>query len=247
MITNFNMKKLKESMKFIMERSTEPFKFKEGSDYEVLYDDKLDKYGLLVDGYLFCFLTKDQAKTLSENIKNKEIFEKFFNSVGIGDEWLNLQPKAACDPNYERPTGNLEERFNEIERELNEALNLDEEKLEEGQKLKAAILTAILAIGAISPSFAKSAKSIKRENLPPEQKIEKACDSLKTKYGSKICIEDDDFGELKNALEEAGIVNEFGRAGLRELCETLRDNGITLVNEDGTNILTPSGSLFRSL
>lgn len=233
-------------MKFIMERSTEPFKFKEGSDYEVLYDDKLDKYGLLVDGYLFCFLTKDQAKTLSENIKNKEVFEKFFNSVGIGDEWLNLQPKAACDPNYERPTGNIEERFNEIEKKLNEALNLDEEKLEEGKKLKAAILTAILAIGAISPSFAKNTKNIKR-NLSPDQKIENACNSLKGLYGSKICIENADLDELKNALEEAGIVNEFGSAGLRELCETLRDNGITLVNEDGSNILTQSGSLFRSL
>ncbi len=240
------MKKLKESMKFIMERSTEPFKFKEGSDYEILYDDKLDKYGLLVDGYLFCFLTKDQAKTLSENIKNKEVFEKFFNSVGIGDEWLNLQPKAACDPNYERPTGNIEERFNEIEKKLNEALNLDEEKLEEGKKLKAAILTAILAIGAISPSFAKNAK-IEKRNLSPEQKIENACNSLKELYGSKICIEDADLDELRNALEEADIVNEFGKAGLRELCETLRDNGITLVNEDGSNILTQSGSLFRSL
>ncbi len=233
-------------MKFIMERSTEPFKFKEGSDYEILYDDKLDKYGLLVDGYLFCFLTKDQAKTLSENIKNKEVFEKFFNSVGIGDEWLNLQPKAACDPNYERPTGNIEERFNEIEKKLNEALNLDEEKLEEGKKLKAAILTAILAIGAISPSFAKNAK-IEKRNLSPEQKIENACNSLKELYGSKICIEDADLDELRNALEEADIVNEFGKAGLRELCETLRDNGITLVNEDGSNILTQSGSLFRSL
>ncbi len=240
------MKKLKESMKFIMERSTEPFKFKEGSDYEILYDDKLDKYGLLVDGYLFCFLTKDQAKTLSENIKNKEVFEKFFNSVGIGDEWLNLQPKAACDPNYERPTGNIEERFNEIEKKLNEALNLDEEKLEEGKKLNAAILTAILAIGAISPSFAKNAK-IEKRNLSPEQKIENACNSLKELYGSKICIEDADLDELRNALEEADIVNEFGKAGLRELCETLRDNGITLVNEDGSNILTQSGSLFRSL
>lgn len=241
------MKKLKESMKFIMERSTEPFKFKEGSDYEILYDDKLDKYGLLVDGYLFCFLTKDQAKTLSENIKNKEVFEKFFNSVGIGDEWLNPQPKAACDPNYERPTGNIEERFNEIEKKLNEALNLNEEKLEEGKKLKAAILTAILAIGAISPSFAKNAKSIEKRNLSPEQKIENACNSLKELYGSKICIEDADLDELRNALEEADIVNEFGKAGLRELCETLRDNGITLVNEDGSNILTQSGSLFRSL
>lgn len=236
MITNFNMK-----------RSTEPFKFKEGSDYEVLYDDKLDKYGLLVDGYLFCFLTKDQAKTLSENIKNKEIFEKFFNSVGIGDKWLNLQPKAACDPDYERPTGNIEEKFTEIEKELNEALNLNEEKLEEGQKLKAAILTAILAIGAISPSFAKNVKNMEKRNLSPEQKIENACNSLKGLYGSKICIEDADLDELKNALEEAGIVNEFGSAGLRELCETLRDNGITLVNEDGSNILTPSGSSLRSL
>lgn len=234
-------------MKFIMERSTEPFKFKEGSDYEILYDDKLDKYGLLVDGYLFCFLTRDQAKTLSENIKNKEVFEKFFNSVGIGDEWLNLQPKAACDPNYERPTGNLEEKFNEIEKELNEALNLDEEKLEEGQKLKAAILTALFAIGSISPSFAKNAKVIKTKNISPEQKIEMACDALRDKYGSKICIEDADLGELKDALEEAGIVGIFGEAGLREFCETLRDNGITLVNEDGSNILSPSGSLYRSL
>lgn len=66
-------------------------------------------------------------------------------------------------------------------------------------------------------------------------------------YGSKICIEDADLDELRDALEEADIVNEFGKAGLRELCETLRDNGITLVNEDGSNILTQSGSLFRSL
>lgn len=98
---------LKESMKFVMERSTEPFKIREGSEYEVLYDENIDKYGLLVDGTLFCFLTPSQAKTLSENIKNKEVFEKFFNSVGIGDEWLNLQPKAACDPNYKRPTGDI--------------------------------------------------------------------------------------------------------------------------------------------
>lgn len=97
--------KVKESMKFIMERSTEPFKLREGSEYEILYDEGIDKYGLLVDGVLFCFLTPDQAKTLSENIKNKEMFEKFFNSVGIGDKWLNLQPKAACDPKYKRPTG----------------------------------------------------------------------------------------------------------------------------------------------
>lgn len=88
-----------------MERSTEPFKLREGSEYEILYDEVIDKYGLLVDGVLFCFLTSDQAKTLSENIKNKEMFEKFFNSVGIGDKWLNLQPKAACDPKYKRPAG----------------------------------------------------------------------------------------------------------------------------------------------
>lgn len=31
--------KVKESMKFIMERSTEPFKLREGSEYEILYDE----------------------------------------------------------------------------------------------------------------------------------------------------------------------------------------------------------------
>lgn len=34
-------------------------------------------------------------------------FEEFFNSVGIGKENLNLQPKAACKDDYESPTGEI--------------------------------------------------------------------------------------------------------------------------------------------
>ena len=98
---------LYESMKFVNEKSPEEFKVREAVDYDVFYDENFDKYGLILDGELFCFLTEEQAKTLKETCKDKATFEKFFNSVGIGEKWLNMQPKAACDPDYERPTGDV--------------------------------------------------------------------------------------------------------------------------------------------
>lgn len=93
-------------MKFIIEKSTEAFRFKETWNYTVEYDEHYDKYGLLLDGCLFTFLTKDQA-TLLKNTFNEPEFENFFNSVGIGDTNLNLQPKAACSDDYFRPTGEI--------------------------------------------------------------------------------------------------------------------------------------------
>jgi hypothetical protein len=96
-------------MKFVIEKSSEPFRFEEADNYEVLYDEQLDKYGLLLDGVLFTFLTKDEANFFKILSKDKEKFEDFFNSVGIGDTKLNPQPKAACRDDYVRPTGYLEE------------------------------------------------------------------------------------------------------------------------------------------
>lgn len=93
-------------MKFVIEKSTEPFKYKETWNYTVEYDEKLDKYGLLLDGYFFTFLNTDQANLLKLTMQNPK-FEEFFNSVGIGDENLNMQPKAACDLDYLRPTGEI--------------------------------------------------------------------------------------------------------------------------------------------
>ena len=95
-------------MKFINEKSTEEFKVRESNNYEVLYDRGYDMYGLLVDDILFTTLTKDQATTL-ESTMNDPAFESFFNSVGIGDEFLNMQPKAACSDDYKRPTGEVYE------------------------------------------------------------------------------------------------------------------------------------------
>lgn len=95
-------------MKFVIEKTDEHFKMRESSNYEILYDEDLDKYGLIVDGIFFTFLTKDQATLLEATWKNRERFESFFNSVGVGNDKLNLQPKAACYDDYERPTGYLE-------------------------------------------------------------------------------------------------------------------------------------------
>lgn len=90
-------------MKFIDEID---FKMREGEG-EVVYDSGLDKYGLLVNGVFFAFLTKDQAKLMDDTLANPEA-EKFFNSIGIGPEFLNMQPKAACYTDYERPTGEIQ-------------------------------------------------------------------------------------------------------------------------------------------
>lgn len=94
-------------MKFVIEKSTEPFRFKETWNYTVEYDERFDKYGLLLDGCLFTFLTEDQATLLKQTIAEPK-FEEFFNSVGIGDRNLNMQPKAACSNDYFRPTGEIE-------------------------------------------------------------------------------------------------------------------------------------------
>ena len=92
-------------MKFVNEKPGE-FSFRESNNYEVVYDSERDVYGLLVDGTLFTFLNKSQAITLKDTFKHPK-FEEFFNSVGIGKENLNLQPKAACKDDYERPTGEI--------------------------------------------------------------------------------------------------------------------------------------------
>lgn len=94
-------------MKFIIEKSTEPFRFKETWNYTVEYDERFNKYGLLLDGCLFTFLTEDQATLLKQTITEPK-FEEFFNSVGIEDRNLNMQPKAACSDDYFRPTGEIE-------------------------------------------------------------------------------------------------------------------------------------------
>lgn len=93
-------------MKFVNEKSTEAFKVRESDNYEVVWDSKYNFGGLIVNGVCFTTLTYDQYKTLEATFKEKS-FEDFFNSVGIGDKNLNLQPKAACKDDYERPTGDV--------------------------------------------------------------------------------------------------------------------------------------------
>ena len=104
-------------MKFIDEKD---FKMREGQG-EVVYDEKLDRYGLLVNGVFFSFLTKEQASMLDKTLADPNV-EKYFNSIGIGEEFLNPQPKAACYTDYERPTGEIQfEGRNKIGRRLREA------------------------------------------------------------------------------------------------------------------------------
>ena len=97
-------------MKFIIEKTTEPIRVKETWNYSIekFQDPDSGKvlFGLMLDNILFTFLNKDQAKLLEVTFAEKS-FEDFFNSVGIGDVNLNLQPKAACSFNYERPTGDV--------------------------------------------------------------------------------------------------------------------------------------------
>ena len=101
-------------MKFVNEKTTEDFKVRESDNYEAVYDEQFQMGGLIVDGVLFTTLTLDQYKTLAITFKEKG-FEDFFNSVGIGDEKLNLQPKAACYSDYERPTGEIQFKENKVE------------------------------------------------------------------------------------------------------------------------------------
>lgn len=95
-------------MKFVNEKTTETFWVKETNDYEVVCFGENGKraYGLQLDGVLVTFLNDDQAKMLEGMFKNSKL-EDFFNSIGIGDKFLNCQPKAATKDDYERPTGDI--------------------------------------------------------------------------------------------------------------------------------------------
>ena len=125
-------------MKFVNEKTTEDFKVRESDNYEAVYDEQFQIGGLIVDGVLFTTLTLDQYKTLAITFKEKG-FEDFFNSVGIGDEKLNLQPKAACYSDYERSTGEIQFKENKVETK-----KLTKARLKESIEFKKSIVYSVL-------------------------------------------------------------------------------------------------------
>ena len=107
-------------------------------------------------------------------------------------------------------------------------LKLEEEQLQEGKRLKAAILAAVLALGGMSSASAWG-KAKKAPDL--EQAIEQAVQKLP----ETIEIADEDYNltkageELKAVAQKAGYTNEFETTGFNELCNYLADNDCVML------------------
>lgn len=95
-------------MRFVNEKTTEDFKFKETWNYNVTFNETIQGYVLLLDGCVFTTLNNDQAKLLLNVFEDPKELEANFASCAIEDTFVNLQPKAACFYDYERPTGEIE-------------------------------------------------------------------------------------------------------------------------------------------
>lgn len=252
-------------MKFVNEKTTEDFKVRESDNYEAVYDEQFQMGGLIVDGVLFTTLTLDQYKTLAITFKEKG-FEDFFNSVGIGDEKLNLQPKAACYSDYERPTGEIQFKENKVEAKkltkarLKESIEFEEFKksivysvlqdpaslddcvksvaertgldetnaidlidewmsdstltesvLQEGKKIKAAVLGALMAFTGISAASARGLKSADDYS----KDLTKVKLELINDYGRAGAIPKEDLQKMVQACSEAeGLTAEQSQEAL---------------------------------
>ena len=255
-------------MKFVNEKTTEDFKVRESDNYEAVYDEQFQMGGLIVDGVLFTTLTLDQYKTLAITFKEKG-FEDFFNSVGIGDEKLNLQPKAACYSDYERPTGEIQFKENKVEAKkltkarLKESIEFEEFKksivysvlqdpaslddcvksvaertgldetnaidlidewmadskltesaLQEGRKIKAAVLGALMAFTGISAASARGLKSADDYS----KDLTKVKLELINDYGRAGAIPKEDLQKMVQACSEAeGLTAEQSQEALVDL------------------------------
>lgn len=95
-------------MRFVNAKTTEDFKFRETWNYNIAFNDLVQSYVLLLDDCVFTTLNNDQAKLLMNIFEDPKKLEADFASCAIEDNFVNLQPKAACLYDYERPTGDIE-------------------------------------------------------------------------------------------------------------------------------------------